>query len=78
MAQVGLVLEKVGGAAVPPDMTGHPLLDPSRLCVFCNQGIERGAGQRSGSGGEEEPISGCCIGRAVHAGKAGSDVLNIR
>ena len=78
MAQVGLVLQQVGGARVPPDMAGHPLLDLCRLGVFFNERVERGSGQRSGLGGQEQPVGPLFMRLAVLSSKLGADRFDVR
>ena len=58
MPQVGLVLEQMRGAGVPPDMAGDALADPGQLRVFADDGVERGAAE-PGWKGTAGPWPGC-------------------
>jgi len=40
VAQVGLVLQKMGGATVPPQVTGDVLFDSCQLRIFFHQRAE--------------------------------------
>lgn len=58
VAQVGFVLQKVGGTGVPPDVAGDAFFDPGQLRAFGDDAVKRGAPEGPRLGGEEQPICG--------------------
>jgi len=55
--QVGLVLQKMRGATVPPQVTGDMLFDASQLGIFFDDGAEAVAGNGISPHGDEKPIT---------------------
>ncbi len=58
VAQVGFVLEQVGGAGVPPDVAGDVLFHAGHLRALGDDAVEGGAAQGPRLAGKEEPGGG--------------------
>ena len=57
VAQVGFALQKMGGAGVPPKVTGHALFDPDSPGIFFDQAAEGVPGNGQPAQRQEEPLA---------------------
>ena len=71
VAHVGMVLDEVGGAGVPPDVAGDVFLDAGGTGIFADNGVEGVGVDLSASATQEEPCAGCA---AQQCGADGVDV----